>query len=190
MALNTSMRRAAAGSAVALLALAVAWAWQQPGTMSAPDTLRLSSSSFADGQPMPQRLTCDGANLSPNLSWSAAPAGTRSYAIVMEDSDTPFRFTHWLAYGISADTHQLAEGASSTASRLAHASEGLNNFGHIGYGGPCPPGGSTHHYVFRVYALDADPALAAGQDRKQLESAIKPHVLAQGTLTGLYQRAG
>ncbi|MBM7131076.1 YbhB/YbcL family Raf kinase inhibitor-like protein [Dyella mobilis] len=152
--------------------------------------LRVSSASFANGQPIPQRLSCDGANLSPDLTWSGAPSGTRSYAIVMDDTDTPSDFTHWLVYDLPADTHHLQEGAASASKRLEGASEGLNNFGRAGYGGPCPPGGSAHHYVFRVYALDTDPALPAEEDRQQLEAAIGKHVLAQGILTGTYQRGG
>lgn len=175
-----------------LLAIGAAWALhgQSSGDIAAGSMLKVSSASFMDGSVMPTRLTCDGPNLSPDLHWSTPPAGTKSYVIVMDDSDAPFGFTHWLAYDLPRDAQGLPEGASTSAKRLDHAAEGRNSFGNIGYGGPCPPTGKPHHYVFKVYALDADPALPAGQDESQLVAAIKTHVLAKGTLTGLYGRNG
>ncbi|GLQ51301.1 YbhB/YbcL family Raf kinase inhibitor-like protein [Dyella flava] len=153
-------------------------------------TLHVSSTSFADGRNMPQRLTCDGPDVSPDIQWSAAPARTQSYAIVMDDPDAPQGFTHWLAYNIPANTHDLSEGASTPSKRLDHAGEGANSFGHAGYGGPCPPEGNAHHYVFQVYALDVNPDLPAGQSEEQLMAAIQGHVLAKGQITGLYARGG
>jgi Raf kinase inhibitor-like YbhB/YbcL family protein len=180
------------GGVLALLAAGSLHALQQESLDDAGSaiTLHVSSSSFADGQSMPARLTCDGANASPELQWSAAPARTKSYVIVMNDTDTPSGFVHWLAYNIPAGTHEEHEGASTPSTRLIQAREGNNNFGHAGYGGPCPPPGSPHHYVLRVFALDVDPALAAGQDKEDVLAAIKGHVLARGQLTGLYARTG
>lgn len=152
--------------------------------------LRISSASFADGGKMPVKLTCDGANLSPEIRLPAAPAGTRSFAIVVDDTDAPVAFAHWLAYGISAGTRELPEGASTSAQRLEAAAEGINSFGRIGYGGPCPPAGSTHHYVFHVYALDDMPALPSGASAQQVYAAIQGHELAEGRITGVYTRGG
>lgn len=153
-------------------------------------SLHVSSTSFTDGAKMPPKLTCDGANISPQLQLSSPPAGTKSLAIVMNDPDAPVAFAHWLAYGIPADTRELAEGASTASHPLDHAVEGINSFGRVGYGGPCPPAGIPHHYVLRVYALDMMPALPAGASADQVNAAIQGHVLAEGSITGLYARGG
>lgn len=158
------------------------------GTACAWPSLSVSSASFADGGSMPAKLSCDGANLSPDIRLPAPPAGTRSFAIVVMDPDAPAAFAHWLAYGIPADIRELPEGASTPTHRLEHAAEGINSFGRVGYGGPCPPSGTTHHYVFHIYALDTMLALPAGANAQQLDAAIQGHVLAEGRITGLYTR--
>ena len=187
---------------VGLSVIGGALAWLAIGSMHASQrqdpghagmtaaTLVVSSASFADGASMPAKLSCDGTDVSPDLQWSAAPAGTKSYAVVMNDPDAPQEFIHWLAYDIPGSAHELPEGASTAAQRLSHAAEGINSFGNVGYGGPCPPGGSPHRYVFHVYALDIDPRLAAGLGKQQLMAAIQGHVLVQGQITGLYGRHG
>ena len=152
--------------------------------------MRISSSSFSDGAKMPPRLTCDGEDLSPQVQIPSPPAGTKSFAIVMDDPDAPAAFVHWLAYGIPADTRELAEGASAPSHPLEHAAEGINGFGRAGYGGPCPPEGKPHHYVLRVYALDVLPPLAAGANAAEVNAAMRAHVLAEGRITGLYARGG
>lgn len=175
-----------------MLVIGTAWTFepQTSAGTSATATLQVSSSSFADGQTMPSRLTCDGTNLSPDLRWRAVPARTQSYAIVMDDPDAPSSFTHWLAYNIPVNSHELPEGAATPSKRLEQAAEGVNGFGKPGYGGPCPPGHSPHHYVFRVYALDVNPNLAAGLEPPQVLAAIKDHILAEGQIIGLYGRSG
>jgi Raf kinase inhibitor-like YbhB/YbcL family protein len=150
--------------------------------------LHVASGSFKDGENMPRKLTCDGPDISPDLQLPAPPAGTKSFAIVMDDPDAPQPFTHWIAYDIPADTHEVMEGTSAHNKRFEHAVEGVNSFGDIGYGGPCPPSGSPHHYVFRIYALDVSLGLPAGQTREQLAAAVHGHVLAEGRITGLYGR--
>jgi Raf kinase inhibitor-like YbhB/YbcL family protein len=185
-----SIRIALGVAVLALLCAGTAWAlWQIGRADIAGDTPRapitVTSSSFTNGNAIPARFTCDGANVSPDIQWSALPAGTKSIAIVADDSDTPLLFTHWLAYDIPASTHDIPEGASTPSTRLDHAEEGSNGFGNIGYGGPCPPSG-THHYNFRVYALDVGLTLPSGQSKEQLASAVKGHVLAEGMITGLF----
>ena len=155
-----------------------------------PSSLQVASSSFADDSKMPAKLGCEGANLSPEIHLAATPAGTRSLAIVLDDPDAPVAFAHWLAYDIPADTRELPEGAATLSQRLEHAVEGTNSFGRIGYGGPCPPPGTTHHYVLHVYALDSQLALPAGANVQQLNAAIQNHVLAEGRITGAYTRSG
>ncbi|HUA79431.1 MAG TPA: YbhB/YbcL family Raf kinase inhibitor-like protein, partial [Dyella sp.] len=181
---KTSSYRASAGAFALLLQVAMAAA------ASSPASLHVASSSFSDGGNMPLKLTCDGSNLSPDIQLPPPPAGTRSFAIVVNDPDAPTAFTHWLAYNIPADARDLPEGTSTRSHRLIRGAEGINSFGTTGYSGPCPPVGSTHHYVFRVYALDVNPALPPGVATNQVETAIEGHVLAEGEITGLYTRGG
>lgn len=183
--------RIALGMAVVtLLCIGTAWALLQNGRADIAGnttvaSMTVASSSFKNGGAIPARFSCDGANVSPDIQWSTPPAGTKSIAIVVDDSDTPLLFTHWLAYDIPASTHDIPEGASTPSTRLAHAVEGTNNFGDVGYGGPCPPSG-THHYNFRIYALDVDLTLPPGQNKDQLADAVQGHILAKGLITGVF----
>jgi Raf kinase inhibitor-like YbhB/YbcL family protein len=151
-------------------------------------SLWVRSSSFSNGRSIPARYTCDGADLSPVLQWQSAPAGTKSFAIVMDDPDAPIDFTHWLVYNIPPGVRELAEGASQQGAMPHGSVEGRNDFGRPGYGGPCPPRGNPHHYVFRVYALDRLLDLPAGAAGKQVHAAISGHIVAQGQIVGTYQR--
>ena len=180
---------------LAVLLFGTGWAvrWQQradiaEGSKTAP--LPVESASFADGGSMPQRLGCDGADLSPELHWPAPPAGSKSLAIVMDDPDAPLGFIHWIVYNIPAGTRDIAEGASAQGKLPRGALEGFNGFGNAAYGGPCPPGTEPHHYVVRLYALDAKLDLAPGASKQELAAAVEGHVLAQGHITGLYGRNG
>jgi Raf kinase inhibitor-like YbhB/YbcL family protein len=151
-------------------------------------SLRLTSVTLQAGQ-FPAKDTCDGADASPELAWSGAPAGTKSFALVVIDLDAPGgEFVHWVLYDLPASARELPEGWAQQ-DRLADGSlQGRNDFGKTGYGGPCPPGNSPHRYVFRLFALDAKLNLAPGTSRGQVEAAMKGHVLAQGELTARYQR--
>jgi hypothetical protein len=151
-------------------------------------SLWVRSSSFSNGRSIPARYTCDGADLSPVLQWQSAPAGTKSFAIVMDDPDAPIDFTHWLVFNIPPGVRELAEGASQQSAMPHGSVEGRNDFGRPGYGGPCPPRGNPHHYVFRVYALDRLLDLPAGAAGKQVHAAISGHIVAQGQIVGTYQR--
>lgn len=143
----------------------------------------LTSSAFAPGETIPPRHSCDGENLSPPLSWSSPPDGTRSLALIVDDPDAPVgTFTHWLAWGIDPEAGGLAEGEAVPV-------EGRNDFGVTGYGGPCPPPGhGRHRYFFRLYALDSEVGLPAGASREELEQALDGHVLAVAELVGSYER--
>jgi len=149
----------------------------------------LSSSSFADGDHIPQKFTCDGGGLSPNIQLPQPPPGTKSFLLVMDDTDA-WGFVHWLIYNIPLGTHDIPEGASRRNELLSGAAEGENSMGNIGYFGPCPPGSNPHHYVFRLYALDTTLNLPAGRTKKELTAAAKGHILAEGSMTGLYTRGG
>lgn len=148
--------------------------------------MELTSSSIRDGR-IPKEYTCDGADTSPQLAWSAPPAGTKSLALILTDPDAPSAtFTHWVLYGIPAETRSLAERLPEQSQLADGARQGRNDFGKTGYGGPCPPRGSEHRYVFTLYALDAKVDLPPGATRPQVESAMKGHVLGQGEMTARF----
>lgn len=152
---------------------------------AASSTLALSSSAFLNGASIPSRYTCDGEDVAPPLTWTRAPARTRSLALLVEDQNAPGgAFVHWSVY-------DLPRGASGigTARLPGAAAEGQNSFGRIGYGGPCPPKGDpAHHYVFSIHALDDNPGLPPGASSAAVREAIAAHAIAGGTLTGLYRR--
>jgi Raf kinase inhibitor-like YbhB/YbcL family protein len=126
--------------------------------------------------------------VSPELHWASAPAGIRSFAILMSDPDAPIDFTHWIAYNIPSSARGLAEGASAHDGMPEGSAQGTNSFGRFGYGGPCPPAGKSHHYVFRLYALDVRLALPPGALRDRMEAAMSGHILAEGQIIGIYRR--
>lgn len=152
-------------------------------------SLDVTSTAFDDGTPVPQRYTCDGADVSPPLEWAGVPEGARSLALLVDDPDAPAgTWIHWMLYELDPERTELPEGVLPGPDVLDGAHQGENDFGDVGYGGPCPPPGSPHRYRFRLYALDASPGLAAGATVDQLEGAMEGHVLAQGRLTGTYAR--
>jgi len=151
--------------------------------------LTLNSTAFADGGAIPMQYTCDGANQPPPLSWEDVPEGTRSFALIVHDPDAPKGdYTHWVLFDLPATTQQLTGGPGETPFGLT----GTNDFGDIGYGGPCPPPGhGPHHYQFDLYALDTDQLnLVRGARRSEVESAVRGHILAETTLQGIYERQG
>jgi Raf kinase inhibitor-like YbhB/YbcL family protein len=151
-----------------------------------PDQLTLSSPEFDEGGAIPRRFTCDAADVSPPLSWSGAPEGTITLALVMDDPDAG-GFVHWVVYNIDVSaTGSLPAGWSATPEA---APQGVNSFGKVGYGGPCPPSG-THRYAFRLLALDQVLELAAGPKAQAVLDAAAGHTLAEATLTGTYRRGG
>ena len=149
----------------------------------------LTSTAFTNGAAIPRQYTCDGADLSPVLHWNAAPAGTQSFALIADDPDAPAgTWTHWIIWNIPAKTTALPEGVPKVEESRDGARQGNNDFKRIGYGGPCPPPGKTHHYFFKLYALDAKLELKAGASRSDLDRAIDGHVLAQTRWMGTYRR--
>jgi Raf kinase inhibitor-like YbhB/YbcL family protein len=153
-------------------------------------TIIVSSSAFRDGAKIPAQYTCDGKNVSPALQWSQPPAGTNSFALIVDDPDAPGGvFSHWVLFNIPATSRRLPEGVPAFRSQLDDgASQGKNDMGRSGYGGPCPPPGRPHRYQFTIYALDTTLDLKAGASKKDLLKAMTDHILGQGQLTGLYQR--
>jgi Raf kinase inhibitor-like YbhB/YbcL family protein len=154
----------------------------EAGTVPA---LTVTSTSFVNEDVIPAKFTCVCGDTSPQLSFSAPPAGTKSLALIVDDPDASLgSFTHWVVFNLPSDTRSLPEGASAHGDLL----QGSNGFGKVGYGGPCPPAGSAHHYSFRVYALDTTLGLSSGATKKDVTRAARGHVLAEGKLTGLFQR--
>lgn len=152
-------------------------------------TLSLSSIAFQDGEGIPVKYTCEGQDISPPLMWSEPPQGTQSLALIVDDPDAPGGvFTHWVVFNILPDSGQLPEAIPTQAQLSSGALQGKNDFGRIGYGGPCPPHGRPHRYCFTLYALDRVLDLKAGVSKKQVVGAMQGHILTQGQLTGTYQR--
>jgi Raf kinase inhibitor-like YbhB/YbcL family protein len=151
--------------------------------------LTLECSAFAAGETIPRLYTCDDRNISPPLEWEDVPAGTASFALICDDPDAPVgTWVHWVIYNIPADTRRLAQ-AVSARERLADGSlQGRNDFGRPGYGGPCPPGGRPHRYVFTLYALNELLEVGPGLTKRDLLQAMSGHILTQAELTGSYCR--
>ena len=149
----------------------------------------LHSSVFKEGADIPRPYTCEGADLSPALSWSEPPQKTQSFALIADDPDAPVgTWVHWVAWNIPAATRQLPEDVAKSTEITGGGRQGSNDFKRIGYGGPCPPPGKAHRYFFKLYALDAMLDLRPGAGKKDLEQAMKGHVLAEAQLMGKYQR--
>lgn len=151
--------------------------------------LELTSIAFKNGSGIPSKYTCDGSDVSPPLSWSGVPAGTKSLALIADDPDAPMgTWVHWVAWNIPASVTNLKEGLEKSAALADGTKQGISDFKRPGYGGPCPPSG-THRYMFKLYALDATLDLAENTTKAKVEAAMKGHVLGQATLMGTYSRA-
>jgi hypothetical protein len=150
--------------------------------------MTLTSSAFVHEDDIPVRHTCDGADLSPPLTFSGVPEGAVSLAVVCDDPDAPAGvWDHFVLFNLSPGTPGLPEGLPDTASYPDGSLSGRNSWGRLGYGGPCPPRG-THRYFFTLYALDAMLDLPAGVTKGDVLRAAKGHILASATLMGRYRR--
>src|SRR5512134_3951602 len=155
--------------------------------------IKLTSTAFTAGRPVPRQYTADGRNVSPPLAWSDAPAGTREWALLVDDPDAPRAepWVHWILFKIPAHTRSLPEDLppAEHVSSPPGAQQGKNSWGRTGYGGPEPPRGhGVHHYHFRLYALDTPIELAPGAEKEAVLKAMQGHILAQGDLVGTYER--
>jgi len=151
--------------------------------------MKLTSTTFAAGQPIPRSCTCDGADRSPQLAWSDFPLDRRSFALVCDDPDAPRgTWVHWVLFNLPADAVELAPGVPRAPELPSGARQGVNDAGEVGYGGPCPPRGGPHRYFFRLYALDCALNLSPGVTRRELDEAMASHILAEATHMGTYQR--
>ncbi|HXG23454.1 MAG TPA: YbhB/YbcL family Raf kinase inhibitor-like protein [Chthonomonadales bacterium] len=151
--------------------------------------IQLTSSAFTEGATIPTNYTCDGADVSPPLSWTGVPVEAKSLALICDDPDAPAgTWVHWVVYGIPATVTNLPEGVPQSETLPDGTKQGINDFRRIGYGGPCPPPGNPHRYYFKLYALDFVPTLAPRATKSDLVGAMKGHILAEGQLMGRYQR--
>jgi Raf kinase inhibitor-like YbhB/YbcL family protein len=150
--------------------------------------MEIKSSAFGSGEMIAAKYTCDGADFSPPLEWTGSPTGTKSFALICDDPDAPMgTWVHWVIYDIPPTATMLAEGITREKDLPGGGTQGSNDFRKIGYGGPCPPGG-THRYFFKLYALDAVLGLKPGITKDQLLKAMRGHILAEAQIMGTYRR--
>jgi Raf kinase inhibitor-like YbhB/YbcL family protein len=154
-----------------------------------PMTFSISSESFKNGGEIPKKYTCDGADVSPELSWTEPPSGTQSLALIADDPDAPAgTWTHWVLFNVPPATTHLAEGVNKVDELPGGACQGRNDFRKIGYNGPCPPPGKPHRYFFKLYALNTTLNLNAGSSKQELEQAMQGHITGKAELMGSYRR--
>lgn len=155
----------------------------------APSGFRIESAAFKEGAFIPTRFSCRGENVSPPLKWTNPPAGSRSFALIVEDPDAPSgNWAHWVVFNLPAQTRALDENAPKQNKLPNGGLQGLNSFGNVGYGGPCPPPGKAHRYFFRLYALGDVLGLEARAPREDVLSALKGHTLGEAELMGRFER--
>jgi Raf kinase inhibitor-like YbhB/YbcL family protein len=142
--------------------------------------IKVFSSAFESNRTIPRNYTCNGKNINPPLEFEGIPEEAETLVLIVDDPDAPMKtFTHWIVWNI--------EPVAKIEKDSIPGVEGINDFRKIGYGGPCPPSG-THRYFFRIYALDRQLELKAGASRKELESEMIGHIIAEGELMGKYSK--
>jgi Raf kinase inhibitor-like YbhB/YbcL family protein len=153
-------------------------------------TITVSSTAFRDGGMIPSQYACDGPNISPPIEWAGLPTDAETIALICDDPDAPAKvWVHWVVFDVPATRSGLPEAVPSEKTIPDGGRQGTNDFGEVGYGGPCPPSG-THRYYFKVYALDTQLNLDSTTTKDRLLRAMEGHVLAQGQLIGGYRRTG
>lgn len=153
-------------------------------------TLTLFSDDFVRGDIIPVRHTCEGSNISPALTWGDPPDGTRSFALICDDPDTPRgTFVHWVLFNLPPNVRGLAQNVQKVETLSDGSRQGTNDFGKPGYGGPCPPPGhGPHRYFFKLYALDTLLELPSNVTKAEVVEAMDGHILAQGEVMGRFER--
>jgi hypothetical protein len=150
--------------------------------------MEIKSSAFKAGESIPPKYTCDNIDVSPHLEWSKVPDSTKTFALIVDDPDAPSgTYVHWVMFNIPGNQRELPENIPTTETLENGTIQGMNDFGKIGYGGPCPPGG-THRYYFKLYALDAELDAKPAITKKELLKAMDIHVLEEAELMGRYKR--
>lgn len=152
-------------------------------------TLQISSPAFDDGGSIPVEFTCDDENISPPLRWADVPDGTRSIAILVDDPDAPSGiFRHWSVFNIPAASRSIAANRPTTESLKDSRRQAVNDFGGMGYEGPCPPVGEEHEYVFFIYALSEPLELEGSPSPSDVSAALRGKVLGTGSFSAMYAR--
>jgi Raf kinase inhibitor-like YbhB/YbcL family protein len=168
----------------------------EPATPAAPAdavseggaTMRLISTAFPEGALIPAQYTCAGEDFSPPLAWSDIPAGAKTLALIADDPDAPVgTWVHWVVFNLPVTAAGLPLGIKDETQLAGGGTQGTNSWRRIGYGGPCPPGG-THRYFFKLYALDTTLSLDNRATAKDLQAAMKGHILTQTQLMGRFKR--
>jgi Raf kinase inhibitor-like YbhB/YbcL family protein len=149
----------------------------------------IASTSFPNGGDIPKKFTCDGADVSPEISWTEPPAGAQSFALIADDPDAPAgTWTHWVLFDVPPATTSLPEGVSKVDELPGGERQGRNDFRKIGYNGPCPPPGKAHRYFFKLYALGSKLNLKPGATKQEVEQAMQGHILGKAEWVGKYKR--
>jgi len=172
-----------------LLAFSVQAKDKKPKKTKVKGKLIVTSPAFKNNDFIPGKFTCAGLGVSPPIEWKGAPKGTKSFALICEDPDAPWgTFIHWVIFNIPADSRKLKEAIVQADTLNSGAVQGINSNNKTGYFGPCPPGTSTHRYYFKMYALDTMLPLSSRVTDRDVRKAMKGHVLAEGSLMGLYKK--
>ncbi len=150
--------------------------------------IKVSSNDFQNGGSIPSLFTCEGKNISPQISWANYPKNTKSFALIADDPDAPMgTWVHWIVYNIPNKTNELKQNFPLDKEFSNGIKQGMTDFGKTGFGGPCPPSG-VHRYFFKVYALDTILDVPYGLTKKYLLEAMEGHILAHGQIMGKYRR--
>jgi Raf kinase inhibitor-like YbhB/YbcL family protein len=152
--------------------------------------MKIASSAFQNNGAIPRKYTCDGDDVSPPIEWSEVPANARTVALICDDPDAPKHdFVHWVLFNVAPNAGAVPEHVPRRAELADGACQGTNDFGKVGYGGPCPPSG-THHYRFTLYAVDTELRVNPSARKEAVLAAMQGHVIESAQLTATYQRAG
>lgn len=150
--------------------------------------MKIFSKAFKNGEKIPKKYTCDGQDISPPIKWEDIPENTKTLVLICEDPDAPGKtWVHWVLFNIPPEIEELPEGVENKEKLENGAIHGVNDWGRLGYGGPCPPSG-THRYYFRLYALDTELKLEPGDKKEEVVEAMKDHIIDQAELMGTYSR--
>jgi len=150
--------------------------------------MKITSAAFAESAMIPVKYTCDGQDISPSLSWTDVPGGTRTLALICDDPDAPVgTWVHWVVFNLPPEMTGLPEAMPADKTVKTGGVQGTNSWRRVGYGGPCPPNG-THRYFFKLYALDNTLSLSSNATAKDVQAAMKGHTLAEAQLMGRYKR--
>jgi Raf kinase inhibitor-like YbhB/YbcL family protein len=160
----------------------------QNATGENPEKMVLQVGGLTPGSSLPAEFTCDGAGLSPPVNWTDVPAGTQSLVLILDDPDAPRGvFTHWIVYDIPPLTPGIPANVSSDREIPGGGFQGLNSFGNVGYAPPCPPDGSTHRYVFQIYALDTT-INGPNPDRSDISAVLSGHAIGEAQVVMMFGR--